>query len=75
MTEPARIASPFDRTDADENVRAAGLWLNEPEAFRCIEPGCDSKPCIKVGSEQSYRLPDGQQVQRRQKSETEAEPL
>jgi hypothetical protein len=30
-------AGPFDRADMDENVGAAGVRLNEPEALQCIE--------------------------------------
>ena len=31
-------AGSFDRADMHEHVGAAGVGLNEPEAFRCIEP-------------------------------------
>src|SRR6202030_949801 len=31
-------AGSFDRADMDEHIGAAGVGLNEPEAFRCIEP-------------------------------------
>ena len=30
-------AGPFDRADIDEHICAAGVRLNEPEAFRCID--------------------------------------
>src|SRR5208283_1483390 len=30
--------SPFDRADMNEHIGAAGVGLNEPEAFRRIEP-------------------------------------
>ena len=31
-------SSPFDRADMDKHIGAAGVGLNEPEAFRRIEP-------------------------------------
>jgi hypothetical protein len=34
---PVTHALPFDGADMDENVGAAGVRLDEPEAFRCIE--------------------------------------
>ncbi len=34
----AAQTGPFDRADMNEHIGAAGVGLNEPEAFRRIEP-------------------------------------
>ncbi len=49
-------ACRFDRADMDEHIGAAGVGLNEPEAFRCIEPFDCARGHVALLSDQAMNL-------------------
>src|SRR5262249_31435532 len=58
-------AGPFDRADMDEHICAAGVRLNEPEAFRCIEPFDCARRHVALLSDQATNLAQPQFIARR----------